>query len=185
MYRITTQRSFDESQEAPGAACKGTPGTLNKEPMNKEPMNNNAYSKPKEPSGLSGNPEEPKITLPDPDPDIKKDSLSSKAQQYPFKEIIEYLNQKAKTNYKHTTRKTQELIRARLNEGFTLEDFKTAIDNKAKEWVDNLEYCKYLRPPTLFGTKFESYLQQDKPKKNHKDMTAEERKAAGYFIKDW
>jgi len=78
----------------------------------------------------------------------------------PYKEIIGYLNQKAKTNYRSSGAKTQTLIKARFKDGFTLEDFKTVIDNKTTEWLDNADMVKYLRPETLFGTKFESYLNQ-------------------------
>ena len=79
-------------------------------------------------------------------------------------EIVDYLNQKANTNYKYTTKKTQTLINARFNEGFTKEDFIKVIDNKTKEWLNNKEMCQYLRPETLFGTKFESYLNQKQVK---------------------
>ena len=86
-----------------------------------------------------------------------------------YKEIIDYLNSKADTNYKHTTKKTQSLINARVKEGFTLEDFKAVIDIKTSTWK-NTEMEKYLRPETLFGTKFESYLNEKevKPKDNKK-----------------
>ncbi|MGL5085587.1 MAG: conserved phage C-terminal domain-containing protein, partial [Clostridium sp.] len=57
------------------------------------------------------------------------------------------------------TIKTQGLIKARIAEGFTEEEFIKVIDNKVSEWVGT-EYEKYLRPETLFGTKFESYLNQ-------------------------
>jgi phage replication O-like protein O len=77
--------------------------------------------------------------------------------------IVAYLNQKAGKNFKHTIRKNQELITARLNEGFTVDDFKKVIDNKVAGWKGT-EQEIYLRPLTLFGTKFESYL-NEKPKK--------------------
>lgn len=76
-----------------------------------------------------------------------------------YKNIIEYLNLKNNSNYRYTTKTTKEKIKARLNDGFTLEDFKTVIDKKVEEWTGtNME--QYLRPETLFGTKFESYLNQ-------------------------
>lgn len=74
-----------------------------------------------------------------------------------YKEIVNYLNEKAKTKYKPSTAKTKSHIKARIDEGFTLEDFKTVIDKKCAEWVGT-EFEQYLRPETLFGTKFESYL---------------------------
>lgn len=78
----------------------------------------------------------------------------------PYKKIIDYLNKKTNSNYKYTTDKTKKFIKARINEGFTYEDFKTVIDKKTLEWINDKEMSKYLRPETLFGTKFESYLNQ-------------------------
>lgn len=81
----------------------------------------------------------------------------------PYQEIIEYLNMKTNSSYRASTNKTKTLIKARFNEGFTLNDFKIVIDNKCLDWLNNKDMCKYLRPETLFGNKFESYLNQ-KPK---------------------
>lgn len=73
--------------------------------------------------------------------------------------VIDYLNKKANTNYRPTTKNTQSFINARVKEGYTVEDFKKVIDNKSKEWL-NTDFEKYLRPATLFGTKFENYLNE-------------------------
>lgn len=72
-------------------------------------------------------------------------------------EIVAYLNSKLGTRYKPTTANTKKHITARLNEGYTVADFHAVIDSKVQEWRDT-EYRKYLRPDTLFGAKFESYL---------------------------
>jgi len=77
----------------------------------------------------------------------------------PFKEIIDFLNEKTESKYRHTTSKTKDLIKARWNDGFRLDEFKTVISKKTKEWKGE-DMAKYLRPETLFGTKFESYLNQ-------------------------
>ncbi|NQD99744.1 hypothetical protein HP420_13240 [Staphylococcus xylosus] len=77
----------------------------------------------------------------------------------PYKDIIDYLNQKTGKHYKHTTNKTKEFIKARWNQDFNLDDFKKVIDIKTAEWL-NTDSDKYLRPETLFGTKFEGYLNQ-------------------------
>lgn len=77
-----------------------------------------------------------------------------------YKDIVGYLNLKANSNYKYTRPKTQDLIRARLNEGFNVDDFKVVIDKKVTEWGDDKKMSKYLRPETLFGNKFEGYLNQ-------------------------
>ena len=77
-----------------------------------------------------------------------------------YKDIVEYLNKRAGTNYKHTTRKTRALIKARINEGFTIDDFKKVIDIKTAEWKNDPKMSKYIRPETLFSNKFEGYLNQ-------------------------
>lgn len=74
-----------------------------------------------------------------------------------IEEIIYYLNSKCETKYRSSTPKTQQLIKARQKEGFKLEDFKTVIDNMTSKWKGT-DMEQYLRPETLFGTKFESYL---------------------------
>lgn len=75
-----------------------------------------------------------------------------------YAEIVDYLNAKAGTRYKASTASTRKLIKARLKEGFTVEDFKAVIDKKCGEWLSNSKMEQYLRPETLFGTKFEGYL---------------------------
>lgn len=77
-----------------------------------------------------------------------------------IKDIISYLNEKAGTKYRASGSKTQRLIKARFNDGFNDEDFKKVIDIKVAEW-SGTDMAKYLRPETLFGTKFESYLNQE------------------------
>ena len=82
---------------------------------------------------------------------------TSKQTNATCQEIIDYLNEKAQTKYRATTAKTRSLINARLSEGFVVGDFKTVIDKKCAEW-QGTEWEKFLRPETLFGTKFEGYL---------------------------
>lgn len=74
--------------------------------------------------------------------------------------VVAYLNEKSGKNYRATTPKTQALIRAREKEGFTLDDFKAVIDKKCAEWVNDPQRERYLRPETLFGNKFEGYLNE-------------------------
>ena len=74
-----------------------------------------------------------------------------------YSAVIDYLNAKAGTHYKASSKDTQRHIHARLAEGFNVEDFKRVVDNMCIEWK-NSEWEKYLRPSTLFGTKFENYL---------------------------
>lgn len=86
------------------------------------------------------------------------------------KEIIEYLNQKTGKEYRHDTHKTTELIQARMNEGFKLEDFKKVIDIKTSQWKNDTAMNKFLRPLTLFSNKFESYLNETPVKVDHKTL---------------
>ena len=74
--------------------------------------------------------------------------------------IISDLNLVLGTSYKYTSLKTQELIQTRLKEGFTIEDFKTVHRKMLRAWGADEKMVKYLRPITLYGTKFESYLNQ-------------------------
>lgn len=85
---------------------------------------------------------------------------SSKRPAPPYEEIIAYLNQVAGKSFSSKTKETQRLIKARWNEGYTLEQFKTVIDVKSSQWLYKPEMLGYLRPMTLFSTKFESYLNE-------------------------
>ena len=86
-----------------------------------------------------------------------KDYNKSTNNSY-IKDIVEFLNEQAGTNYRSATKGTQTLINARLNEGFTVNDFKTVIVKKCAEWKNDPKMAKYIRPETLFGNKFENYL---------------------------
>ena len=72
-------------------------------------------------------------------------------------DVVEYLNLKAGTRFRSDNKQTAAKIRARLKEGYTVEDIKSVIDGKVKEWKGT-SMQKYLRPETLFGNKFEGYL---------------------------
>lgn len=78
-----------------------------------------------------------------------------------IKQVIDYLNTKLGTHYTIRGKSNVKLIRARLQEGHTVEEFKTVIDKKYAEWGNDPKMSKYLRPETLFcGGHFESYLNE-------------------------
>lgn len=81
------------------------------------------------------------------------------------REVIDYLNSKTKKHFKYTQNNINK-IKTRLNEGFTVEECKIVIDKKTDEWLNNENMNQYLRPETLFGSKFESYLNQNKINSN-------------------
>jgi len=80
------------------------------------------------------------------------------------KEVISYLNLKAKKNFKVDTASHQKFIKARLKEGYVLEDFKKVVDIMVAKW-EGTEYEQYLQPQTLFGNKMDNYLNQPMPRK--------------------
>lgn len=120
------------------------------------------------PSNVTGNVTVTQSNATDIDIDIDKEIDIEKE----YKSIVEYLNEKAGTKYRVKAEKTKRLIHARLAEGFTADDFKTVIDKKCTEWMGT-EWEKFLRPETLFGTKFESYLNAKTRKEVTKGGTAE------------
>jgi len=75
-----------------------------------------------------------------------------------YLEIISYLNGKTGREFR-VTDNYKRFIDARLNEKFTIEDFKRVIDNQFDKWNPDEKMREFLRPETLFGTKFQSYLQ--------------------------
>lgn len=108
--------------------------------------------------------------------EIKKKDDVAKRDPIPYSKIINYLNQKTGAHYRDHSKATQRLIKARWNEGFKTEDFQKVIDVKTYEWLNDANMCKYLRPETLFGTKFEGYLNEQRSHKRqspHKEQTTD------------
>ena len=87
------------------------------------------------------------------------------------KEVISYLNLKAKKNFKVDTASHQKFIKARLKEGYVLEDFKKVVDIMVAKWKGT-KYEQYLQPQTLFGNKMDNYLNQPMPRKVHSFQSA-------------
>ena len=87
------------------------------------------------------------------------------------KEVISYLNLKAKKNFKVDTASHQKFIKARLKEGYVLEDFKKVVDIMVTKWKGT-DYEQYLQPQTLFGNKMDNYLNQPIPRKVHSFQSA-------------
>ncbi len=100
----------------------------------------------------------------------EKDTKNNTHYIKEIEEVVNHLNQKAGTKYKSSSKNTIKHIKARINDGYTLEDFKSVIDKKCSEWL-NSDMEKYLCPDTLFGSKFEKYLNQkiNNPKFNFRN----------------
>lgn len=101
---------------------------------------------------------------------------NEKGEMIPYKEIVEYLNQKTNMNLRHTTNKTRDLIKARWNEGFRLDEFKKCIDNAVKfRTKPNGEIdTRYLMPKTLFNGSFETRVLGETYKTKPKDLEQED-----------
>lgn len=155
----TVMKLFEQDLERRGVKAS----RLKENPSNLLNDNDNEYVYIYGDSGTESKPES------EPDSDIELKDL--KREGIPYTEIIDYLNKKAGRRFNVKTSSHRRLIRARFNEGFTLEDFKTVIDKKVNDWGDDGEMQKYLRPETLFGSKFDGYLNQSSiPKKTNFEL---------------
>lgn len=74
-----------------------------------------------------------------------------------YSNIIQHFNLKCDKSYKLNSDVFIDYIDALLAKGFSERDMIVVIDQKCKDWM-NTRYAKYLRPSTLFGDKFEIYL---------------------------
>jgi uncharacterized phage protein (TIGR02220 family) len=90
---------------------------------------------------------------------VDKSIVRNESNQPFINAVIEDLNKQCSTSYKPTSQKTRKYISARIREGFKFEDFQRVHRIKCAEWKGT-DMEKYLRPETLYGTKFESYLNQ-------------------------
>lgn len=110
------------------------------------------------------------------DPQVVTNNKDKKVnkERIPFVEIVNYLNAKSGKNFKNNTKETRRAIRARWNEGFRLPDFKRVIVTKCAKWKSDEKMVDYLRPQTLFGTKFEGYLNESPPIQQKSVKTSEQ-----------
>lgn len=99
--------------------------------------------------------------------------IVGKPDDVPYKDVVDYLNEKTGSRFRSTSKATQRLIKARFNEKYTLDDFKKVIDVKTSEWLNDKEMSKFLRPETLFSPKFESYLNQKQKARSSNYDTSE------------
>lgn len=78
--------------------------------------------------------------------------------EIPYSEIVDYLNDKAGTHFRASSEETRKHIRARWRDGYRIDDFKRVIDGRCAKWLKDPKMAEFIRPPTLFGAKFEGYL---------------------------
>ncbi|PIC96364.1 hypothetical protein CSV69_07770 [Sporosarcina sp. P26b] len=90
-----------------------------------------------------------------------KNKRASEKDLATISSVIEYLNQKASKRFRHNTNTTMDLLHERIEEGYTLDDFKLVIDTKVAQWLHHPQFRHYLQPSTLFkAEKFENYLNE-------------------------
>lgn len=136
--------NFPWGQNEPSRSSKRTDALVQNEPTNNQRIHrDNIYSPDNSINGSSE--EKPKQVV----------------MTNEHKIAIDYLNQKAGTRYEYNSSKTITLLNTLFKKGYAIEDIKKVIDTKCKEWLPQETMKKYLRPRTLFGNKFEDYLNQD------------------------
>lgn len=140
--------------------------------INHQVENGKKGGRPKTQTKPNENPNKTQIK-PKQNPLENENEIENEIKNINLNEIIDYLNFKTNKHFKYTASNIGK-IRARINEGFTKEDFKQVIDKKCLEWLNDKKMNTYLRPETLFGTKFESYLQQDSKEITLNDLSLEE-----------
>ncbi len=87
-------------------------------------------------------------------------TMTGRNEAIPYDKIIEHLNASTGKRFKADNKNTQRLIKARWKQGFSLKDFIAVIDTKSEKWMTDPQMIDYLRPETLFGNKFEGYLNE-------------------------
>lgn len=94
-----------------------------------------------------------------------EEGVQGEEDEIPYGEIVRHLNEAVGASYRPSSKKTRQLIHARWEEGFRLPDFIAVIDTMEDAWGEDPKMSAYLRPETLFGTKFEGYLNRPKARK--------------------
>ena len=150
-YTVFTVNNYDLYQSLTNKSTNDQP-TINQRPTSDQPQLKKDKKDKKDKNNI--------YIAENPDFESAK---SKKPDAKPYQEIVDYLNQKAGTSYRSNSKATQANIRAWLEEGYTVEDFKRVIDNKCTDWIGT-QWEEYLRPSTLFGTKFENYLNRKQTK---------------------
>ncbi|MEG2917825.1 MAG: conserved phage C-terminal domain-containing protein, partial [Clostridium sp.] len=138
---------------------------LNSVDENKDSVDHKFYSGDENPQGIDGNLkgyqcESTTNNSSTKDSSIKYNNNLAFLKKGAF-EIIDYLNLKTGKKFKSNTKVTLSLIKSKFQDGFTVEDFRTVIDNMKTRWTGT-KFQEYLVPTTLFGSKFETYLNQGK-----------------------
>ncbi len=125
-------------------------------------LNSTIQNKPKSENPNLGNPNVGKSErISNKDTTSNKDTYSEIAPK-----IVAHLNELTHKKYSSTAKETERLIKARVKDGYSLNDFIIVIDNKVSQWIFDDKMSKYLRPETLFGNKFDKYLNETKVDSN-------------------
>ena len=91
--------------------------------------------------------------------------------------LLSYLNQKTGSSYSLTDQ-IRTVIEQRLSEGYTLDQMRSVVDKKFAEWSCDGKMRSYLRPSTLFGDRFEEYLNAPEPAEVEEERKSSEHVAS-------
>ena len=98
-------------------------------------------------------------------------------------EVIEHLNDITGSKFRASGVANRNPIVSVLNQGYKVADLKMVIENQYMSWGNDPVMCEYLRPSTLFGNKFENYLNAAIQRKNNanKPNATSNKKSANYM----
>lgn len=96
----------------------------------------------------------------DKDKDVDKDKDNKNSDL--VIQIVRVLNEVTESDFRPSSKATSKLISARINDGYSFDELKDVILHKTAQWKNDPKMKSYLRPETIFGSKFESYLQEAK-----------------------
>jgi len=74
--------------------------------------------------------------------------------------IITLFNSITKKNFQTGSEGTRKLIRARIKEGHSFNDFERVIRHKFNQWQYDDKMKSFIRPQTIFGPNFDGYLNE-------------------------
>jgi predicted phage replisome organizer/uncharacterized phage protein (TIGR02220 family) len=103
---------------------------------------------------------------------LDKVRLDKKKHSPEAEEILSYLNLKSGSNYRLIDTNLK-LIDSILKKGYTKDDCMTVINKKVQEW-SGTDMQQYLRPLTLFSSKFDAYLNQPMTRKRSEFETTQD-----------
>lgn len=91
---------------------------------------------------------------------VNESGSSSEPSETSPSVIIKYLNFKTGAEYDPDDEYSHQLVNDLIESGYDYNDLMQVVNKKCSEWMNDSVMRSYLRPSTLFGSKFPEYLAQ-------------------------